>query len=138
MKPLLLLLFFASGSFFQKENPLDALVFDFSSDLKTSLPADGWVKMGFSVVQYGEKPLRVYFKATCVESGMDLPFYPQTESFLLHAGEEQPVTLFMNEQCGKLENLASGQHSRIVRFQFIEPDKADTLSFDQAYMIELR
>ena len=121
----------------RNENSLDSLVFDFSSDLKSTLPDDGWVKMNFSVVHYNENPMHLRFKAICVESGLELPYYPQTERFELKPGEEQPITLFMNPQCGKLENLTAGQHSRIIRFQFINPEQKDTLAFEQMYIIEV-
>ncbi|MDZ4846274.1 MAG: hypothetical protein SH857_12075 [Chitinophagales bacterium] len=138
MKILLLLLLALSSSISSKnEHSLVSLVFDFSSDLKSTLPDDGWVKMNFSVVHYSNKPMKLNFKATCIESGLELPYYPQTDRFDLKSGVEQPITLFMNAQCGKLENLAAGKHSRVIRFQFIDAVQKDTLAFDQMYIIEV-
>lgn len=138
MKILLLLLLALSSSLSsQNEHSLDSLVFDFSSDLKSTLPDDGWVKMNFSVVHYSEKPMNLIFKAICLESGFKLPYYPQTDRFELKPGAEQPITLFMNAECGKLENLTAGLHSRVIRFQFIDPVQKDTLAFDQMYIIEV-
>lgn len=139
MKTLLIFLMLAAFTpFLQNEHTLDALVFDFSSPQKSTLPADGWMKVNFSVVHYRESTMSLQFKAVCVESGEALPFYPPTERLTLPPGAEQPITLFLNKQCAKLENLPPGQYSRTIRFQFVDVLQQDTLSFDQPYVIALQ
>lgn len=135
MKTLLVLLVLGSAALLRDDNSLHDLVFDFSSDLKSTLPADGWVKIDFSVMHFREQPMHIRFKAVCIESGMELTIHPQKNFFTLKHGEEQRITLFMNVQTGKLENIAPGQHSRTIRFVFADTEKKDTLVFEQMYVI---
>lgn len=118
-------------------NSLNSLVFDLSADLKTTLPADGWVKLSFSVTNFGDKELSVQFSAVCVESGMELPYYPQNMKLILKPDAEQSITVFMNDQCGQLSNLPPGKHSRTVQYRFVDLKTKEQLTFDQAYVIEV-
>lgn len=119
-----------------QDNPLDALVFDFSSGFSPALPSDGWVKISFNVVHYRENIMQLKFNATCLESNLELVRYPQ--SGLLHCkpGTPMEITFFMNGECGMLENLPAGKHPRTIQFEFVEPLKKDTLTFSQVYLIE--
>ena len=118
-------------------NSLNSLVFDFSDDLKTTLPDDGWVKLSFNVVNYGDNELNVKFSAICIESGRELPYYPQNIRLALKPDVEQSITVFMNNQCGLLDNLSSGQHTRTIQYRFINLDTKEALAFDQQYVIEV-
>ncbi|HXH17854.1 MAG TPA: hypothetical protein VNJ07_02135 [Chitinophagales bacterium] len=135
MKSFFLFLFLLHSALFPF-NSLDSLVFDFSSDLKKEIPEDGWVKFTYNVVNYGDKLLQVQFSVRCLESGLALPFYPQTDYFTLKPGEEQSVTVFMNSQCGLFDNLDSGQHQRTLRFDFFDMNTKDELTFEQRYVLE--
>jgi len=118
-------------------NSLHSLVFDLSPDLRTTLPSDGWVKLSFTVTNYGETELNMKFRAVCVESGKELPSYPLNEIISLKPNEEQTITVFMNSECGKLDSLLAGHHSRNIEYTFIEENTHDTLSFEQQYVIEV-
>lgn len=50
---------------------------------------------------------------------------------------EQSITVFMNHQCGMLDNLASGRHSRTIQYRFINADTKESLAFAQKYVIEV-
>ncbi len=137
MKGFFLLLIFLSSRMIAFSNSLHSLVFDFSSNLKTSLPQDGWVKVDFSVVNFGEKEILVQFSATCVETGMSLSYYPQSATFSLKPNVEQTITVFINAQCGMLDDLLAGRYSRSVQFNFFDQNTKDELTFDQQYIIEV-
>lgn len=136
MRALILLPLFLLASL-AFSNSLNSLVFDLSADIKTILPDDGWVKLSFSVTNFGEQDLNVQFSAVCIESGLELPYYPQNIKLTLKPDAEQSITVFMNDQCGQLENLPPGRHSRTIQYKFVDLRTREELSFEQPYIIEV-
>lgn len=132
MKILILLpfVFFSSFAFSNTPNSLSSLVFDLADDLKTTLPDDGWVKLSFGDTNFGEKELNVRFSAICVESKLVLPYYPQSMKLTLQPGAEQTITVFMNDQCGQLNNLPPGSHNRTLQYNLVDLATKEELSFD--------
>ena len=135
----IVILLLASSIFSQItfSNSLNSLVFDLSEDLKTTLPDDGWVKLSFGVVNFGDKEINVQFTAVCVESGMELPYYPQNLKLTLKPDVEQTITVFMNDKCGQWDDLASGKHSRTIQYKFVNLKTKEELAFEQSYIIEV-
>ena len=119
-------------------NPLESLVFDLTTDLRTTMPADGWLKLSFNVVNYDNLHLTIKFNAVCVETGKALPFYPHTGYLQLGNGEEQKVTVFMDEDCGWNEKPEPGRYKRTIRFELFEINTQEKLVFEQSYDIEIK
>ncbi|MEW6194377.1 MAG: PQQ-binding-like beta-propeller repeat protein [Bacteroidota bacterium] len=113
---------------------LNSLQIDFGTIPSVTLPLDIALKHRFKIKNIGTANLIFDLEARVIETNQEAVTFPQPPVLYLAPAEEIEIACILDAATGNLSTLPVGQHTRTVKYKFINHiNNSDSISVTAAY-----